>query len=356
VVRRVRLGRRDDGRRRLTWAGPPPLLLLATVLGLVVAPAVADDRPAAKPAAVSPAGSARTGAAATPRTIEPRIMRQVALPLSRGGQAGGTVAPVLPAIEVVGVASLNLLQTQPISAATADALRLTGRSDVDVVGWQEAQKAGLALHDLPGWTTATFPEKGGFAELAVSWRTKKFKFVDARIQDAIAGVGAGLGRYPFGSRQIAVVTLEHRASGRRLTVLDAHLPPVIEDLTRPGRWTATQNAEQARSQLRDLARAWRSVDTRWVVGTGDFNFGARADLKRRTAGGPVRTLGRVARSTYQVVGTGQRPTYPSLKRSIDYVWLDRDDLRTDEIDVLGHRVLTGYHSDHRPLLAELRLS
>jgi endonuclease/exonuclease/phosphatase (EEP) superfamily protein YafD len=355
VVRRVLLGRRDDGRRRLTWAGPPPLLLLATVLGLVVAPAVADDSPAPNPAAVSLAGSARAGAAATPRSIEPRIVRQVEL-LSRGGRAGATVAPVLPAIDVVGVASLNLLQTQPVGAATADALRLIGRPDVDVVGWQEAQKVGGALHELPGWTTATCPENGGFAELAVSWRTKKFKFVEARIQNAIAGVGAGGGRYPFGSRQIAVVTLEHRASGRRLTVLDAHLPPVIEDLARPGRWTATQNAEQARTQLRELARVWRSVGTRWVVGTGDFNFDARADLAHRSKGGPARALGKAARSTYQVVGTDQRPSYPSMNRSIDYVWLDRDDLRNDEIDALGHRVLTGYNSDHRPLLAELRLS
>ncbi|GAA4756880.1 hypothetical protein GCM10023350_48120 [Nocardioides endophyticus] len=355
MVNRVRLGRRDDGRRRLTWAGPPPLLLLVTVLGLVIAPAVADDPPTAKPAAASLSVSSRTGVAATPRSVEPRIVRQVEL-LSRGGRTGGTVAPVRPAIDVVGVASLNVLQTQPVSSATADALRLTGRSDVDVVGWQEAQKIGGALHDLPGWTTATFPENGGFSELAVSWRTKKFKFVAARVQDAIAGVGARAGRYPFGSRQIAVVTLEHRASGRRLTVLDAHLPPVIEDLDRPGRWTATQNAEQARKQLRDLVQAWRSVGTRWVVGTGDFNFGVRADLKHRSPGGPVRTLGKVARSTYQVVGTDVRPTYRSLDRSIDYVWVDRDNLRSDRIDVLGQRVLTGYNSDHRPLLAELRFS
>jgi endonuclease/exonuclease/phosphatase family metal-dependent hydrolase len=355
VVNRVRLGRRDDGRRRLTWAGPPPLLLLATVLGLVVAPAVADDSPAPTGAAISLADGPHRGAAATPRSIEPRIVRQVQS-LSRGGQAAGTVAPVQPAIDVIGVASMNLLQTQPVSAATADALRLTGRPDVDVIGWQEAQNAGGALHNLPGWTTATFPENGGFSELAVSWRTQKFKFVAARVQDAIAGVGAGAGRYPFGSRQIAVVTLEHRASGRRLTVLDAHLPPVIEDLTRPGRFAATENAEQARSQLRDLVQAWRSVDTRWVVGTGDFNFDARADLEHHTLDGPVRTLGRVARSTYQVVGTGQRPTYPSLDRSIDYVWLDKDDLRSDRVDVLGQRVPTGYNSDHRPLLARLRLS
>jgi endonuclease/exonuclease/phosphatase family metal-dependent hydrolase len=332
------------------------LLLLATVLGIVIAPAVADDPPAAKPAAAAlSSSSSQTGVAATPRSVEPRIVRQVEL-LSRGGRTGGTVAPVQPAIDVVGVASLNLLQTQPVSSATADALRLTGRSDVDVVGWQEAQNLGGALHALPGWTTATFPENGGFSELAVSWRTKKFKFVAARVQDAIAGVGARAGRYPFGSRQIAVVTLEHRASGRRLTVLDAHLPPVIEDLNRPGRWTATQNAEQAREQLRDLVQAWRSVGTRWVVGTGDLNFGVRADLEHRSPGGPVRTLGKVARSTYQVIGTDNRPTYPSLGRSIDYVWVDRDNLRSDRIDVLGQRVLTGYHSDHRPLLAELRFS
>ena len=210
MVIRVRPGRRQDLRRRFTWSGPPPLLLLATVLGVLVAPAVADDAPrstaiphAAPPAAESPA----------PRSVEPRIVRQVELDRTRGGQSAGSVAPVKRAIDVIGVASMNVLHTQSTSAASADVLRLIDRPGVDVVGWQEAQDVGAVLHGLPGWTTATFPEKGGFAELAVSWRTTKFKFVRAKIVDAIAGVDAGTSDFPFGSRQIAVVTLEHRASG-----------------------------------------------------------------------------------------------------------------------------------------------
>ncbi|GAA4701667.1 hypothetical protein GCM10023349_18460 [Nocardioides conyzicola] len=320
------------------------------MLGVLVAPAVADDAP--RSTAVPHAAAPVAGVTTTPRSVEPRIVRPVKL--ARGGQAAGTVAPVERAIDVVGVASMNVLHSQSASGASADVLRLVGRPGLDVVGWQEAQHVGGMLHELPGWTTATFPEKGGFSELAVSWRTSTFKFVRAELVDAISGVDTG--DYPFGSRQIAVVTLEHRASGGRLTVLDAHLPPMIEDPDRPGRWTATVNAEQARTQLGDLVDAWRSAGTRWVVGTGDFNFDARADLKHHPAGGPARTVGRVARSTYQLLGAAPRSTYPSQKRSIDYVWVDRHALSVGRIDALGQQVLTGFHSDHRPLAARLQLN
>ena len=354
MVIRVRPGRRQDLRRRFTWSGPPPLLLLATVLGVLVAPAVADDAP--RSTAIPHTASPAAGVTRPARSVEPRLVRQVELDRSRGGQSAGSVAPVKRAIDVVGIASMNVLQTQSASAASVDVLRLIDRPGLDVIGWQEAQKVGGLLHELPGWTTATFPEKGGFAELAVSWRTTKFKFVKAEIVDAIDGVDAATTEFPFGSRQIAVVTLEHRASGGRLTVLDAHLPPMIEDPDRPGRWAATVNAQQARTQLRDLVDAWRAAGTRWVVGTGDFNFDAASDQKHRPSGGPARTVGQVARSTYQLLGAAPRPTYPSQERSIDYVWVDRHALGAGRIDALGQRVLTGFNSDHRPLAARLQLN
>lgn len=358
MVRRVRRGRRDDvRRRRAAWAGPPPLLLLVTVLGVLVAPAVADDPPTDPPADPSAVhADPPTSAAATPRSIEPRLVRRVETS-SRGGRAatGADVAPLQPAVDI-GVASMNMLRLLTPEQARADARRLTADPAVDVVGWQEAQRFRSVLRSLPGWRTATFERRGDISELAVSWRADRFRLVRSKLVYGIPGVRPDEGRYPFAGRRIAIVTLEHRESGRRLTVLDAHLPTMIEDEGVPGRWAATLNASRARQHLARIARAWSRVGSRWVVGTGDLNFDARADARQRSAGGPIRMLGRVAISSYQALGARTPPTYPELQRRIDYVWVDRAARREGRMEFLRHWVLPDFNSDHRPIVVRLRLT
>lgn len=355
MVRRVRPGRRDAGRRRrVPWAGPPPLLLLATVLGILVAPAVADDAPS------GPAASSATvmSVARTPRSVEPHVVRQARLP-SRGGMAEGGVKPIQPAVDI-GVASLNMLRLLTPAQAAADARKLTADRAVDVVGWQEAQYFHGVLRSLPGWRTATFSHGGDASELAVSWRADEFRLVSAKLRRGIPGVSPDEGRYPFGARGIAVVTLAHRASGHRLTVIDAHLPTMIEDEGVPGRWASTLNAVRARQHLARIEQVWRQVDsrpaTRWVVGTGDLNFDARADARQRSAGGPIKMLGRVADSSYEVLGAKVPATYPERDRRIDYVWADGKARRHDRMTFLRHWVRPDFNSDHRPIVARLRLS
>lgn len=351
MVRRVLPVRRAGGRRPSAWAGPPPLLLLATVLGVLVAPAVASEEPSGAPAA-------RRAPAATvsPRAIEPRVLRPVTAAPLQGGQSVGGVAPVQPGFDI-GVASHNLWQQQSPARAAADARRLTSDPAVDIVGWQESQYFGGVLASLPkAWRSATVDRPGGIGEVAVSWRRDRFRLERVRLLPGTDGVDASEGDFPFGGRGIMVVTLAERSSGRRLSVVNVHLPPQSESRTVPGRWAATPNAARARQHLERIARTWRGLSARWVVGTGDFNFDARADLLRRPPGGPAETLGRMAASTYEVLGTDVRPTYPSLGRRIDYVWVDREGLRTERIEVRGQRVLDGFTSDHRPLLARLRLS
>jgi endonuclease/exonuclease/phosphatase family metal-dependent hydrolase len=352
VVRRVRFGRRDDVRRPSRWTGPPPLLLVATVAALVIAPFVADDTPASVPAARQ---AAAVSAAHTARTVEPRIVRTAELP-KQGGQSGAGIAPVRLAPIDIGVATYNMFRNLPISEATADARLLTSHPEIDVVGWQEADPYRAVLHDLPGWTTKTFAQDPGSAELAVSWRTSEFRLVSAHVRKVALGLSWREGRYPFGNRYVAVVRLEHRDTGRVLTVLDTHLPQKIEDLADPGSWLSTINSIRARVQLDRLADIWQRAPGRWIVGTGDFNFDARSDARGRPVGGPRETLGNRAESTYQLLGDDIGPTHPPTARNIDYVWLDRSSLRDGLIDLRSQRVLGGYHSDHRPLLARLRLS
>ena len=152
------------------------------------------------------------------------------------------------------------------------------------------------------------------------------------------------------------MTLADRETGRLLTVINVHLPQKIEDFQHhPGHWTDTKNAFRARNQLQRLTAIWGQAQGRWVIGTGDFNFDARADKVARPAGGPTRALRATAVSSYDELGLGVEPTFPENDRNIDYVWADRGDYRSGRIDFAGQWVLSGFNSDHRPLLTELVL-
>jgi endonuclease/exonuclease/phosphatase family metal-dependent hydrolase len=324
--------------------------MFATVAALLVLPFVDEDPQ--PPAAVSQV------AAATPssRPIEPRTVQPQRIAGSQGGRVSRGIAPVRLKPVRVGVASFNMFRKLSAAQAHQDAMRLTRRRGVDVVGWQEADRFAGPLHHLPGWQTRTFPFGRRHSELAVSWRASEFRLVSAHQRQVALGVSWREGRYPFGNRMVVTATLEHRATGRLLTIVNAHLPQAIEDLDRPGRWTPTINAFRARNQLHRIRSLWRQAPGRWVVGTGDFNFDARADAVHRPVGGPRRVLGSTAVSSYMRLGTGLPPTYPGNGRHIDYVWADRRGYADGRVRFAGQWVVGGLNSDHNALLARLVLS
>ena len=353
MVRRVRLGRRDVSRRARTWAGPPPLLVLVTLVGFGLLPFLDDAAPAPDPQAVVLSSQVRS-----PRVVEPHVEHPPAS-LARPGRAGqlsSGLRPVQLKPLQVGVASMNMYRELSPEQAAHDARRLTRHPGVDVVGWQEAERFGAVLHALPGWDTRTFPFAKRNSEMAVSWRSADFSLVSAEQRRLAYGISWRQGRYPFGNRMVAVVTLKDRASGRLLTVIDAHLPQKIEDLDRPGRWLPTINAFRARNQLDRIVSLWDRAPGRWVVSTGDYNFDARADAHHRPPGGPRRTMAGTAVSSYQALGTDVEPTHWPTGRRIDYVWVDRKAYAQGEIRFAGQWVLGGFNSDHRPLLTRLILS
>ncbi|GAW48760.1 MULTISPECIES: endonuclease/exonuclease/phosphatase family protein [unclassified Nocardioides] len=352
MVRRVRLGRRTASERARTWAGPPPLLVLATLVGFGVVPFLDHSTSPPQPRAVVVAGDVRS-----PRSVEQHVaLPPAALPPGQGGHLTSGLRPVTLKPVDVGVATMNMYRKLAPADAAADARRLTRHPGVDVVGWQEANRFGAVLHALPGWDTKTFPFGKRNSELAVSWRSSEFTLVSARQRQVARGISSLEGRYPFGNRLVATVTLKHRETGRLLTVIDVHLPQAIEDLDRPGHWRDTINAFRARNQLQRIAAAWHGAPGRWVVGTGDYNFDVRADARHRPAGGPRRALAGTAVSSYQALGTDVQPTHWPTDRRIDYVWVDRAALTEGEIRFRGQWVLGGFHSDHRPLFTKLVLS
>jgi hypothetical protein len=347
------------------WAGPPPLLIAVTVLGILIAPAVSSAEDGGDPAggeravlttadALSPTPTP-TPDLPTP-TPTPEVPTTVA-PERRAEEPAARVEVVEP--RSVGVATFNHYNALTTEEQLADALALTSRPAVSVVGWQEGYTSGPVYQALAerGWATRRYVAKMGMRELAVSWRRAEFTLVDSSIHRLADGVGDADGLYPFGDRYGLRVTLRDRASGELLTVINTHLPQRIEDLERPGTWRSTKNARRAFNQLERLAEIWGRSPGRWVVGTGDYNIAALADMRARNRGGVARAYADVARSSYSLLGfDGLEATHPTSGRYIDYVHVSRRELRSGRVTPLGQRTIDGLASDHRPLLVRLRLS
>jgi hypothetical protein len=332
--------------------------VVATIVAFLLAPLLSDN----EPATADP--GARTAAATTPHS-SPELSRDDARPSAQpsepDSQADRKAAPekrkkpeVRPT--TIGVASFNEWGELPMSELLSDAHRITSLSTVDILGWQEAIRSHPVFADLAhrGWVTRQLP--GHARELAVSWRKSEFALVSTSYRLVAHGVDHAYGRYPFGNRYVQRVTLRQRDSGQLITVLNTHLPQKIEDLDNPGHWLQTSNAARARFQLGRMIRDWNAAPGRWVVGTGDYNFDARADRQEHPKGGPRRALGPVAVSSYGALGfDGIGPSHPPTGRYVDYVQAARPDLHAGQMKFVGQRMITGLYSDHNALLARILL-
>lgn len=268
--------------------------------------------------------------------------------------------PVLPGTVVgsFGVATYNVQWRTPSRTLRRDRDRLAARRGLDLVGWQETNspqfRALNARYRGRGWETWSWegPREEGPVALAFSWRTTSFDLLDVDWIH-VSGARRGLAE-PHPPRWVVRAQLRHRSSGLTVTLLNTHLAHAIEQ---GEGWRPGPNARSARKHLRILARTWREAPGDVVLSTGDYNFDHRDDARARPAGGITDRFDGLATSSYAALGHEHvLPTHTS--RWIDYVFLaDRSRRvgRQGVAQLVRHRVLEGFHSDHRPLVVRLRL-
>lgn len=273
-------------------------------------------------------------------------------------------APRLPGevLDTIGVVSYNAWRRLPLARAERDWDRLTAQQRIDLIGWQESKSP--AFRDLypryraRGWETWHHPDPDGPVSLAFSWRRATFELLDVTIHRMHRGGFPRETDAPFPARWVVQAELRHRPSGRTVTLLNTHVNQTIET---GQRFERNLNAERAKLHLRRLARLWNTVPGDVVIGTGDYNFDHADDAAARPAGGIARRFADKAVSSYDALGLrGVVPTRNT--RWIDYVWLSTDSLRgpggtgaAGTVQFATHRSLGGYGSDHRPILARIRL-
>lgn len=263
---------------------------------------------------------------------------------------------------VVGVATFNTFHDLDPEQAWLDLAALTGRSDVDVVGLQEAEvSAATYASRLPqrGWASV-FLDQPGVKQVGVIWRESRFELVGATARQVHPGANrtsVPSTQFPFPSRWIAEVRLRVRATGAVVTVLNTHSNQRAEVAGVPGLGhpTNTLNASVAMSHFATLRELWQSVPGDYVIGTGDYNADFAADSRVRHPGFPQRQFAGRATSSYNRLGLhGVGHTHPRTRRWIDYVWVADDDL-DDDVRFVDQRGLAGYRSDHTPVVVRLAL-
>lgn len=260
----------------------------------------------------------------------------------------------------IAVATANSWQRLSFLDTMADVLKVAERSHV--IGWQEGQKqsaadayASLAAQ---GWETVHDYDEAGRSELAVSWRSDTFSYVShdmVKMHDANPyDWGAHNRSYP--ARYVLKVVLTHEASGLPMTVLNTHVNQHTErwrDRRRgEGLPYSNVNARDAQTHLATMAEMIAHDDSRWLVVTGDYNWGYVGDRRRRHPGFIEGRVNPVAVSSFKSLGLrNTAATHPPTNRYIDYVFLSRN----AQAGFLGHETLSDMKSDHRPVIARIAL-
>lgn len=269
--------------------------------------------------------------------------------------------PAAEPLGTLGVVSYNIHRVQSLEEFTAEALRMVALPGVGIVGWQEAMDHRASFPALleQGWETAYF---SGAKENPISWDSAVFDFLGAaqhRMHEAYPG-RSGVQRP---GRWVALVTLRHRPTGFRVTVLNTHVASRGESWERLGTWRDNATAPRVREHLARQAQMWQNVPGRYVIGMGDLNIDARADAANVLPGGPVDRFRLRALSNWQALGTDgiaktlDLPAGPhrGMPLLYDYVFASARSISARWLRFVSHEALAGWNSDHTPLLVRFEL-
>lgn len=315
---------------------------LALGLAIVLLPGIAST-------ALVPTAHAQSAAAPAARLSERQIAHGTdEMRLGQDG-ANGTV----------GAVTYNSFVELSGAQARRDVRALTARSDVDLIGFEEANPFGEVYRELPGrgWGIVQKQFHGGsFAEVALAYRQSRFTFVDStmtKMHDDSRKTNGDNSTFP--GRYVLRVTLAtNTAEPALLEVFVTHVNQHIErwDDRAPGVAYQNVNARRAKKHLGKLAAMLASSTARYTVVLGDFNWDYVSDQKTLKPNFVEGRLGGLAVSSWESLGVHNKPpTHPPSHRRIDYVFLTR----TSRAGFRSQDVLGGYRSDHRPLLTRIAL-
>ena len=160
------------------------------------------------------------------------------------------------------------------------------------------------------------------------------------------------------SRWVQTVTLRDKVAHRNISVMNTHISAWIESHGLPRR-TSAHGAWQDR-----LGMAYEHIDViqnrfrslsgngKIVFAVGDMNIDWFKDQHQRYPRFPARKGGSVGATSSWVLGKENRATW-GRDRYLDHIWATGR--KAGLLRWRDNWVLTGYNSDHRPLLTKAHI-
>ncbi len=269
--------------------------------------------------------------------------------------------------QTVRISTYNIEHGLSAEAAVADVQDLA--ADSDIVTLQEmssgTRRRGV-VETLLNCTMCPFegylPTPAVPGGTPILYRWERFRLEGTGTvqvsEDTFVGP-AGAGPSTLRARYINLVRLRERATGRSLYVLNNHAVPTVQ-----GRGGGPNDNHPARlalygqhmSGLTSLVSELKA-DGSLVFVTGDFNVNYRRDRVIKAPLFPYARLGALGvGASYEALGEPALGTHGLGRgragRLIDYVWY----LRHDAVTPVAQRVLSGYESDHRPLVVTFEIA
>lgn len=200
-------------------------------------------------------------------------------------------------------------------------------------------------------------------ETPILYRSDRFRLVDSgsvQVTEATYVGSWGAGPSTIRAKYVNWVRLRDERTGRLLNVLNNHTVPSVQAKDGRPNHRSPERLDIYRKHmagLQDLVRRFEDEGRGLVFVTGDLNVNYRRDCVLTPKLFPYHRLGNVGlTASYAPLGQPAHGTHVLRSgndtRLIDYVYF-RPDASLQPVD---QRVLTGYASDHRPLLVEFEVA
>lgn len=259
------------------------------------------------------------------------------------------------------VATYNASAQADHDRAVADVVRLADEADIVTLQEMSSLKRRNAVRralidcgmcPFEGYLPSDAVQGG----TPILYRWEKFRFERAgttQVSDATYVGPKGAGPSTLRAKYINWVQLRERATGRDVYVLNNHTVPSVQGRGGASNPDMAKRLELYGKHMAGIRRLTSEFTAQGgaVVVTGDLNVNYRTDRQARDPLFPYVNLGRSGlRASHVHLGEPDAGTHVlrtgDSSRLIDYVMTSNPDILVP----VSQRVLTGYSSDHRPLV------
>jgi len=281
--------------------------------------------------------------------------------LLAGTTTEAAAAPLVdPGTAPVRIVTYNMEYGRTPATVVDDINRIADMG-ADVIGLQEMgslDRRAAVLDQVVDCSSCIYdafmPDTREQNAVPILYRWSKFRLIDSggtKVSERTFVGAGGAGPSTLKAKWVNWVLLRHRVTGQNMYVLNNHAVPSVQnskgtrDLSYPERLELyRQHMEGLKTMITGFTATGAAV-----FSTGDFNVNYRSDSVKQDTIFPYFNMSAVnVEASFTALGMPEMGTHTggSGTRLIDYVFA----LKHPAVAAKAQTILTGFTSDHRPLL------